>query len=152
MAGGGGFAGAPNRGLGQAGPVSIFANRGLFGAGGHDTLHDLLGGISQGQLQRMQQGLTPGGFQGDFVGISPARLKFLANLMVANQMSGQQTDPTYTLQHRYGDGLFAGRKMPIRPLHPQMGGSPVREHPIGPARPEMNGMRQLLMQRALRGM
>ena len=117
----GGFLGAPrvpNRYLPvppgmrpgpRGGGGSVFMNQGLFGAGGQGTLRDLLKGVNAEQLARMQQGLHPGGFGGDFVGMSPARMQQLAHLIMqhySGPQPGGKPPAIMQLQYQRGDGLF----------------------------------------------
>ena len=89
----------------------------MFGRGGeHQVIQDLLKGITQQQLARMKAGYNPGGFGGDFSGMSAERLQQIAKMMQAGQQShvmtqgGGQPPLQFFLQHHLGDGLFAGLK------------------------------------------
>lgn len=140
--------GVPNRTLPPSMPArprgglnGIFQNRGRWGSGGKGTLQDLMKGINAEQLARMQHGMNPGGFQGDFKGMSAARLMQLAHIIAAQYAGpqpGGQPPALMQLQHHRGDGLFGGGglmgadRRGLQQMNPRGGRHFIGQHPLMP--------------------
>lgn len=105
--GGAGVPGTPGQFFHPPGGVDVgvgFPGRGLHLGEEHgpeglgQIFHLLQGTINAQQMQRMQQGHTPGGFHGAFTGLSPAQERLIAMLMQPTNQHPQLGSPvTYGL-------------------------------------------------------
>jgi hypothetical protein len=72
---------SPTSGRGTEPTKPVFSHRLDEALHREGRLHDLNGGLTRHQVDRMLAGLPPGGFDGDFAHMGPDQLKALAQLM-----------------------------------------------------------------------